>query len=979
MADAARPCVHSIAPGRPFLDALAAGILSRHGTDPVALSRVTVLLPTRRACRALGNAFLRQSEGVALLLPRIRPLGDADEDELDLHGVPGEPALPLPPLARTLLLARLVAASPLSAGDPANACRLAEALGDLLDSAITEDVDLARLDDLVAQGDPADHWKLTLKFLTVIRETWPAIKAERQAVDASEAQQALAARWLTQWREAPPADPVIAAGSTGTIPSTARLLHLIARLPQGCVVLPGLDQQADDVTWQEIASEPTHPQHTLARLLDALGIQRGDVTDWPASPAAASIAQARAALLSEAMLPPGQTHRWRERAPLPDTAFAGLKRIVAPGMREEALAIAMALRETLEMPGRTAALVTPDRDLARRVAAELARYGIAVDDSAGRPLDRTPPATFIRLVAAAASGTALTPLLALLKHPFCRLGRPRGEWLSWVRAVEKRLRADDIARANTDAAAAAVAGYPRLADGLAALTAALAPLAAALRAELTTIPALLRAHVAVAETLAATGGEDAAPLWRQEAGEALHAFVVDLLEQGAAYGQMAGADWPRLLEALLQGRVVRPRHGSHPRLFIWGLLEARLQSADRIVLGGLNEGVWPPQPPEDPWLNRAMRTTLGLPSPERRIGQTAQDFVQAMAHADVVLSRAEKVDGTPTVPARWLARLQALLHDDPRWAATLSPEYRVWGEGLDAPEAYRPSEAPKPTPPLHMRPRQLAVTGVETWIRDPYAIFARYILKLRPLDEPDQPPDARLRGNVVHRAVEAFLRNHAGRLGDGDAALAILLEEGKAAFGPWLADPTVRVLWWPRFIRAMRWFLQHEQERRAAGIIPALLEQKGAMTIPARGGDFTLTAKADRLDRFADGRLAVLDYKTGAPPSVKQVETGLAPQLPLEAAIAKAGGFAGLAAAAISQLGYIRLGGGETPGELSIVASENEADALADAALAKLAAWIDRFDDPATPYLSRPRPQFAKYAGDYDHLARAGTLSEDGE
>lgn len=981
MAKSASPSVHTIAPGRPFLDLLARGILQQHGSDPLTLSRVTVLLPTRRACRALAEAFLRQGDGTALLLPVIRPLGDVDEDELDLRGIGDaqDETLPFGTLERDLLLARLVQASPLAGGDSANALRLARELGHLLDAAATEEVGLDRLPDLVP-AELAGHWQQTLDFLKIVRETWPAIKAEHGRSDSAEHRQHATQRWIEHWQKTPPDAPVIAAGSTGTIPATARLLKLISRLPQGCVVLPGLDRELDDASWKAVLDEPTHPQHALARLLDTLGVLRAEVADWPDE---GEPHQGRAALLTAALLPPAESHRWRDlRGGIAADALAGLQRIEAPGPREEALSIALAMRETLETPGRTAALITPDRMLARRVSLELARYGIEVNDSAGQPLLQTAPAVFLRLVAAAvAEDFAAVPLLALLKHPFCRLGMARDDLLRWTRRVERKLLRKSRPAAGLKTLAADLAGEPDLLAPLARL-AAIAETMRSSEDEATSLKTLLQVQVTAAEALT-VAPDQPTPLWQQDAGEALHTLTVDLLDASDRFGAVTPAEWPRLLDALLEGQVVRPRRPSHSRLAIWGLLEARLQQADRIILGGLNEGTWPPQAREDPWLSRPMRAALGLSSPEFRLGQTAHDFVQAASGSDVILTRAAKVEGTPTVPARWLLRLQALLEEkDSRWQTSLAPHYLAWAEQLDTPAQYLKFDPPRPAPPVKARPRTLYVTAIETWIRDPYALYARRILNLRPLDPPAQPPDARLRGNVIHAVLETFQQRHAQALPDDAAALEELLTLGRKEFGAWLEQPEIAALWWPRFERAMQWFLIYERTRREGGFRPALLEQEGQIDLEATAGVFTLKAKADRIDRHdADGRLAILDYKTGNPPTPKQVNSGLSPQLALEAAIAQAGGFAGLAPAEIAELVYIRLGGGAEPGEEKRVEGSSRteippADELAREALARLSGWVARFDDEKIPYLSRPRPQFVDYPGDYDHLARVAERAE---
>jgi ATP-dependent helicase/nuclease subunit B len=491
----------------------------------------------------------------------------------------------------------------------------------------------------------------------------------------------------------------------------------------------------------------------------------------------------------------------------------------------------------------------------------------------------------------------------------------------------------------------------------------------------------LRAHVATAEALAESDGDSGpARLWAEEAGEAAARFVAEAAEAAAALPAVDPSRYPTLFDTLLAGRVVRPRYGRHPRVHIWGPLEARLQRADLMILGGLNEGTWPPEPAEDPWLSRPMRQALGLPPPEFRTGLAAHDFAQACAAPEVVLSRAGKVEGTPTVASRWLLRLDALLANDDRWQATLDARPFDWHRALDEPAepgalAVAP---PRPCPPVAARPRELSVTAVETWIRDPYAIFARRILRLRPLDPLDADPGVLERGRMIHAALDGFLAEHRDALPED--ALARLLARGQDSFGPWFDRPSVRAFWWPRFQRIAEWFIGFERDRRAAGLATLATEVKGRREIAGPAGAFTLVCIADRVDLRRDGALAILDYKTGTVPTARQVGSGLSPQLPLEAAIALAGGLDGVAARAVGELSYVRLSGGADPGEYKPIEVKRDKtvvapETLATEAFEALARRVAAFDDVATPYLSRPRPQWLARAGDYDHLARVSEWS----
>ncbi|MFO1058875.1 MAG: double-strand break repair protein AddB [Dongiaceae bacterium] len=976
---AAAARVFTIPPGVGFVDALAAALLAEGAADPLALADVTVLLPTRRSARALQEALLRRSDGRPLLLPRLQPLGDVDVDALELGSGEGEDgaaalSLPpaLPPLRRQLVLTRLVLRYERAGAQPDQAARLAADLGRLLDEVGTHGLGFDRLAGLVP-ADYARHWQETLRFLAILTEHWPAILAELGAIDAVERRDRLLRARAAAWAAAPPPGPVIAAGSTGSIPATAGLLAVIARLPQGRVVLPGLDRQADDATWEAIGRDPGHPQHGLHQLLDRLGVARTEVGDWPVAGLAAT-PPARGRVLAEALRPAETTEAWG--ASLPDAAarerarlgLAGVRRIDCPGPAEEARVIALLLRERLERPGERAALVTPDRTLARRVAAELARWDIAIDDSAGEPLADTPPGIFLRLTAGLlVERLAPVPLLALLKHPLAAGGREPAALRRLARRLDRKLRGPRPAPGPDGLRAALGKEEPELAAWLAGLEAMAAPFAALLAAPAAPLGALLAAHADFAEAMAATAAEPgAARLWAGDAGEAAATFVAELAEAADALGEVAGERYPALLAALLAGRAVRPRWGSHPRLAIWGLLEARLQHADLLVLGGLNEGSWPADAAGDPWLSRPMRAAFGLPPPERRTGQAAHDFAQAFCAPEVVLTRSLRVEGAPTVPSRWLLRLEAYCQtaglETPR---AMAAPWLAWQAALDAPSRVAPLPAPRPRPPVAARPRELPATQVEQWMRDPYAIYARYVLRLKALEPLDAPLGAADRGSLIHETLDRFVAGCPGPLPPD--ALDQLLAAGRTTFEAALAQPAVWAFWWPRFERIARWFVATEAERRP-GLAVLASEIKGTLVLAAPAGPFTLTARADRVERRRDGGVVLVDYKTGTPPKQRDIELGFAPQLPLEAAIAMGGGFPGLPAAPVAALEHWRLTGGTVPGQICPV--EGDPAALGAEALAGLAALVAAFDDPATPYEARPAPRYAPRFSDYAHLAR---------
>lgn len=1002
------PTIFSMPPGAPFLERLASALLA----DPslggrfagrFELADLTILLPTRRAVRALGQAFLRAGDGAALILPSVRALGDIDEEEmiLDPAGL-GAEALALPPpmpaMERQLRLARLIVVE--GGADQVRALGLAADLGRFLDMIVTEGADLAQLQTLVPQ-EFADHWQVTLDFLKVLTARWPEELARLGFMEQAERRNLLLRAQAEAWKAKPPAAPVIAAGSTGSIPATADLLDVIAHLPLGAIVLPGLDLDLDDESWSLIGEPGTasHPQYGMKKLLAHLRAARADVALWPGSDLPRARAM-RAKILSEALRPAETTDKWRDRlAALKADAASGLNGlslIEAPGERDEAGAIALLMREVLEVPGKTAALVTPDRRLARRVAMELRRWNIEVNDSGGEPLGKTAPAAFLRLVAAmVAKDFAPVPLLACLKHPLASAGGEPARFRANVRALEEILlrgprpapgieglrRALDaeLARERPDEKKPD-ARLPRLGKLLDRIEAALAPFIARMN-EPALAEEFVMAHVSAAEALAATPDEEgAARLWRGEEGEAAANFIRELIESAPAFGEILPGSYPHFFDELLAARVVRPRFGLHPRLFIWGPLEARLQHADRMILGGLNEGIWPGEANIDPWVNRPMRAAMGLEPPERRIGLSAHDFAEGASAEEAVLSRALKVDGAPAVASRWWLRLESVIQGLGQEKAAPA-EWWQWAQKLDAPAHVLDPVRPRPTPRLDARPDKFSVTEIETLIRDPYAIYAKKILRLPVLDPLDADIAAAERGTIIHEALEHFVDAFPAALPDN--ALEHLLEIGRGVFAAAIGRPGVAAFWWPRFERIARWVVEYERENRI-GLRRSIAEAKGEILIGELARPVRLRGKADRIDLRDDGTIDIVDYKTGMPPSAKQVEIGLTPQLPLEAAMAARGGFreakgegAEIPASRTSRMIYLRLNGGETAGEERVIADPG--GDLADNTYAWLVDLLRQYESEKTPYLSRPRPMFWGRFGDYDHLARVKEWSSAGE
>ena len=975
--------IYTISPDRPFLVTLAEGLLAITGRDPLALPRVTVLLPTRRAVRSLREAFLRvlpdgRDPGTPLLLPRMRPIGDLDSDELSLvEGIADDGDLAAPPaipeLRRRLLLTRLVLEWGKRRGRdpllPAQAAALAASLARFLDTVATEEASFARLGDL-APADLAEHWQIVRGFLEILPQSWPGILAAEGALDPADRRNRLLARQAAIWRRSPPRDPVVAAGLTGGIPAMTELVRVVAALDRGAVILPGLDRFCDAAQWAAIEAEEAHPQHLMATLLKALNLAPADIRDWDVPLGrGASPRFERVRLVSEAMRPAATTDAWRELPRLSAEVLGGVSRYDCVSAHEEALTIALLLRRKLETPGATAALVTPDRGLARRVAAELRRWGIEIDDSAGLPLNRTPPGVFLRLLLdLAASGLAPVPLLAALKHPLAAGGLAPVAFRELTRLLERAILGPRPSPGfdGLRAALGAEEGLLHFADRLESCLGVLPTLLAARGVPLAR---LAEAHIEAAERLAATDTEAGNErLWREVAGDTAARFAHELIKAAGDFPLLRGDHYPALFEALAASAVVRPAYGRHPRLAIWGLVEARLQQADLIVLGGLNEGTWPGSAAHDPWMSRQMRRAFEIAVPERAIGIAAHDFAQAIAAPEVALTRAARNEGAPTVPSRWLLRLDTVLRAvGGRDALPPDPTILAAVNGLDAVE-YHPLPPAAPRPPLSARPRRLSVTQIETWLNDPYAIYARHILGLKAFDELDADPGRADLGIRIHETLAEFVRRFPREL-PADP-VSELLAIGRRHFGPVLSRPGAWAFWWPRFERIASWLATEEASHRTA-IVESFGELRGSLTLRGLpGGSFELTATADRIDRLASGEFLLVDYKTGSVPTQRTINAGYAPQLPLEALILRDGSF-GEVSGTPAALEYWKLGGRAPAGKRWLI-DDGDPAALVERSLAKLRALVDRFDDPAVPYLAVPVPARKPRFSDYEHLERVG-------
>lgn len=1021
------PHVASIPPGVPFLPALVEGLLNGSliegfapKDDALALSTATIWVPTRRAARALATEFVARMNTESALLPTIKALGDMDDDSLFFDDAP---VLPLEEtvsgLQRQLTLAQLIAKWAESLNDAqreiyqgseilvpasfADATWFAQDLAGLMDMVATEEADWAKLDGLVPD-DHANWWQLTLKFLQIATSAWPQMLQAQGKVDSA----SLRARYLRAQGDIyarGSAGPVIAAGSTGSIPATAHLLKTIAHMDNGMVVLPGLDRTMTSEVWQGVdvpdnehddsGTAPGHPQYGLKRLIDDIGILREDVIHLSGvDEAGTGYARVREQLISDAMLPSDHTGQWQEVSERfsedqRQAAFENVSLIEARGEREEALAIALVLREKMEVKDQTAALVTPDRNLARRVAVELRRFGLKVDDSAGQPLRNRAHGTFARLVLNVGFGDMdVISLVSLLKHPLAGFGgtpvktrhAARVLELAILRGALVPVSAGEFAHRLEQAVANLNNDEHRTPPALRKLSEEDWQQAKWLAQQLDeiftsqqTTPQSFASHamraISLIEACGAEEGGSLTSLYGNEEGRALNQFLAELAEQDQAI-ELSQSEWPDIVDALMAGRVVRPSGSAHPRISILGPLEARLQTFDRIVLGGLNEKTWPAAATNDPFLSRPMKSKLGLPPPERRTGLAAHDFQVLLGMEDVFITRASRLDNAPTIASRWVQRLLMVAGDQAAKKMRLRGRKILdWVAQIDLTnDAPKPAPQPRPTPPVSARPKGLSITEIETWVKDPYEIYAKHVLGLAPLEPLIRQADARERGTLYHAIFEEFVRHHFKSTGDEGAAR--LRQLADLHFAESVIPLEIAALWRPRFetiiIPFMKW---HDAQLQR--VKKAMVEIKASHKFADH--DFTLRGRADRLDVLNDGTLSIIDFKTGSNPSAKNVADLNAPQLPLEAALARFGAFEGLPAIETADLIYVRLladdkfnadyvgGGKKTP----------DAADLAREVWKKLQQMIVAYENPNQPYQSKARQAKAgDREGDFDHLAR---------
>jgi len=963
--------IFNIAANLPFLDSLANSIIKQYGDNPLVFSNITIFLPSRRACAELSEAFLRASEGKPMLLPSIQPLGDLDDEEFLFRNADND-NLEIPNIIsatrQRLILTELIEKwQSMQSGHETittvQAAHLAIELASFLSEVQKQQLSFSEIENIVPD-ELSKHWQTTLNFLSILIEKWPDILEDNKVVDIHTHRNLSLEVQAEYWRKNPSEYPVIAAGSTGSIPATANLLKVIASMENGQVILPGLDIDMDEESWEHVSY--THPQYGFKNLLESFGIARDKVQPYPCY---ISSPIDRNKLICQIMLPFEVTDRWNKVENVELEQFEGIEIINSSSLQEEATVIALKMKQVLQEKHKTAALVTNRRDLAKRVSAILQKWNVQIDDSAGYELSNTAEAVFLRLVANMVADKATNPVsvLNMLKNPFANCAFDARTFRDNVRKLEiSCMRGVRSSKGFKDL-------YGQIDQSLTGwlntVEETLKPMLKLMSLREVAFDEILKAHIKIAQEIANNDVETGvARLWSSNSGGQLKEFVDELLICAKDFKKINPIDYAGLFDALLAGQTFRQPYGSHPRLYILSPIEARMLRFDLVILGELNEGSWPMSGKSDPWMSRPMRNEFGLPLPEKKIGQSAHDFAQLLSSPNILITRSEKLDGTQTIPSRWLSRMDAILNilnlqdmvkPDQPWVK--------WARLLDKPENMQRIEPPCPNPPIEARPRKLSVTAIEKLMRDPYWIYANKILNLRKLDDIDKEPGGAEFGNFVHDALEEFVNKYDSL--KPEEYYNYLLEQGKIIIEKQDLKPAIVSFWWPRFKRIAMWMVQNEEQRRKSDIA-VLCEIKGKYLIQCGDELFTLEARADRFEVDDEGNITIIDYKTGTVPSVSDVKAGLSPQMTLEGVIADNKGFE--KDGKVKALEYWKISGGQNEASIQNIGGKKATDLddiLADATegVGKL---VNKMFFEDTPFICSPNSDKVLKYNDYEHLER---------
>ncbi len=433
---------------------------------------------------------------------------------------------------------------------------------------------------------------------------------------------------------------------------------------------------------------------------------------------------------------------------------------------------------------------------------------------------------------------------------------------------------------------------------------------------------------------------------------------------------------------MMQACVVRLKYGAHPRIQILGLMEARLTQADCFILCGLNEGIWPPEPKADPFLSRHMRIKAGLPSPDKMIGMSAHDFVEKLCAKEVFLTRSKKYQSAPSLPSRWLVRLEAILKKQ-ELSLPVDTYYLSLVRSYSKHDPVVKIERPAPKPPFEKRPKDLSVSSIKKWMTDPYQLYAEKILRLRKLDPLKKKASYAEKGTYIHKCLEEFLSLYPRQL--DDQALDHLKDIGARYLDEFCKDEAQKKFWKNRFDAIAHFFIDYEMKHRQR-YLPILTETKGELRLTHKiahlpeKGEFIVRATADRIDQDQQTKeMVLIDYKSGGIPSKAAMINGAAPQLPLEALIVQGGGYGRAAQNSVQSLQHWALKGDNS--EIDIFPSGRSKNLDMEMFLSdtcdNLIRLIELFTDEEVPYYALPNENLKIDYNDYEHLERVWEWQND--
>ncbi len=981
--------VFNISPRYPFLEVLASYIMETAKSDGLNIADDIILLPTRRACRHIKDIFLNLSNNEAAILPTIMPLGDIDENGLafldyenkNLDDNDLRPAISK--IKRNLALSFLVKAEKKDFTEE-QAYSLAVDLAHLMDTVEMEELSFNNLQYLVPE-EYSEHWQETLKFLQIVTSTYPDYLKDNNVMNPVDRKVKLIKKQIKFWEKYPPKGRVFAAGSTGSLVPISYMLRFVSKMDRGYLILPGLDKNISDKDFEILTSDypktnQNHPQYGLLKLIKGLGLKISDVPNLPLYKDYDVADIDRELLSSHIMISSEMNDDWSNLPKLKKDVLTGVSEICLDTDSDEVFAIAGLLRKAV-FENKKALLITPDRKIAKSVANELKRWNIRVDDSAGIPASDTITGNYIILVLKMLyDDFSPYSILSVLKHEYTHLGYEKEVLEKLIYNLEEKVLRGKITFNNLDKMISVASNYPPVHD----LLLKIKNLSEGMYNKMFDVKSynlydLLYEHLHLVESFVSGPNiESKKVLWNSDLHNDLSSELSELLtslleikqeENKIAIDKMTAQAYFVFISNYLLSLSLRPKINSHPNIAIMNSIEARLLTADLYIMAGLVEDTFPSITSDDPWMSRPMKAKFKLPLPERKIGLSSHDFVEFFCKKNVIMTHATKVNGQNTITSRWLTKLSAIEKiANLKVNDSLDAEVKSWIKLSGFNGASLKCKRPSPCPPVKARPKELSATWIEKWYRDPYIIFASKILRLKKLDDINPVIGSAELGTIIHNSLEEFKKKN---LSTAEELKQIMFNNAI----PYMDIPQID-FWYSKFENVTEWFIDYENKIKDS-TIKSFQEEEGRFNITP---DFTITAKADRIDILKDNNAMIFDYKTGTPPKDKEVISGYAPQLPIEAVIFKNNGFKNIKTnSRVKGVRYIKLTGSQN-GNITGEKLDDSIDEIMDKTINNLRDTIEKFSKQETPYLSRPNPNTVNHSienySEYSHLARVKEWNE---